>query len=753
MSHTVTYLNTGAIPPSIDTITSGSEPTISPDYDCAVNGETNIQILITATGNYPVAITSESISGTDASQFFLRTISPSSLNTSNLTEQLHIVPIMFRPTSSGVKNAVYNVTVEGTSYAIPISATPQTATLQIKAIGGLTPSYTREAPCVIMARVDMLNSALPAPLSECYFRWVVTPPNSETFVVQSQRPNDSSNYNLFNHFPGPSIAIPVLEGQHGSWSMVCYGYVPGDDGNTPSYTSNTLNITVNALGTAKTTKHVSTNGSGDFSGSDTSNKMSYSGMRTDLAGAPAVANNRHYILYDDDGEFLHSDKLALASVENVSIVKASGDTPTLRNSDGTLLKETVELISPKGLFIQGITLDPTGAGLQVAVDTQYPENACFYDCHALGDGLSGGAHVGDSFRFIFSCGNDTAYPTPMTQWPNGLAIINCTGQETEAYSIAGSHEALVEVGTHFKPSRDESCFRALQQFGYPNGIETRPFQDKGAWYYNAVLCKHDMQHASSSNKSTWRFYGGNFNETHLCYSNGYIWAPMDNNADTPSDLNFTDNLKFCHLYMNSQNIDGMEFKSGSGNLALIGSFLTRSFNTAILEFTDFIKILNCTFYAPTGTAKMIIGSNIMSYGNQNDTRVSGEFKHNIVIADLDTTGGLIFDDGLISGSRWPHTATNSIVNNIFPSTFRRNYDVMGSTHSSISALNATSQASGNIEQDITLDANGRPNEDVSSLGRDSRYYFDYFLKPLTSGDTWAGMTQSAQTLTRMRIRS
>jgi len=482
MTHTLSYLNTVAIPPSIDTITSGSEPTISPDYDCAVGGETFIQIAVIGTGNYPITCSGGAITGD--SDFFIRTPQFTTLTTGAGNKSQLTITIVFRPTSSGLKTATYTVTVEGTNYSIPLEATAVSPALAIKIIGGLTPGYgaatNREAPCVIMARVDMLNSALPAPFYECYFKWVITPPNSEQFNVTDTRTFDTNTKNLFNHYPGVSIAVPVLEGQHGTWGIRCYGYVPGDDGNNPSLDSGNTNVTVNALGTTRATRHVTATGRGTPDGLSFANAWSYADLRANWA------NDLHVILYDDDGDFSHTVKWSMGSVENTSMVAASGDSPTFSSSLTGSNAPILELVNPKGLWLQGLSEYPTGTTQQMALDVQYPVECALYDHHFLGDGLSAGAHVGNSFNYLMAFGQDTSYPTPMTQWPEGFALIKCTGAETEGYSIVGMADTLVEVGSYFKSSVNESCCRWLAEGVYPVGLESRPYQDKGIWYYNAV---------------------------------------------------------------------------------------------------------------------------------------------------------------------------------------------------------------------------------------------------------------------------
>lgn len=735
-------------------ITAGSEPTLSPDYEVAVGGQSYIQILVRGTASYPITCSGGAITG--STDFFLRTPQFTTLNTGTGNQTNAVIIIVFRPSSSGLKTATYTVTVEGTSYSIPLSATPAaSASLAIKVIDGETPAgYTRETPCFIFARVDMANTDLPAPFYECYFKWIVTPPNSETLMISDPRQYDASTRNIYNHYPGVSIAIPVLEGQHGDWKVQCYCFVPGDDGNTPSLTSTQKTITVNALGTAKTTKHATATGRGAKDGTSFANAWGYTEMRANLG------NNQHVILYDDDGNFSYTTTWNLGSPLNTSMVAASGDTVIFDSSHTGTNVPLFTIETAKSFFMQGLRWSPTGTTQQMALDVNDPVNSGIYDCHFLGDGLAAGAHIGDSFNYLMSFGNDTAFPTPMTGWPEGWGIVSCTGQPTHGYSLVGMVDTCVEVGSRFRTSINESCLRWLAEDGYPTGTETAPYQDKGAWYYNAVYTRHDMNEDTSSAKQTWRILGSYFNTIHNCHSNGEIEPSFGNSGANPANRQTIIDFSLWHtdvLLSTFAEVGGLTFQEGTTGFMVAGCYLERNVSVSqeVAALKDFGRLIHNIINITSGTAKVIISDDAGWYGpDAADDRLSLFYGKNILIS-TPNTGSNWFDDSLDTGGSVSMIhAADAVYDNIFPAGAEANaYDANHTTYANLTDFNNSAFATGNTETDITLDSNGRPNEDVSALGRDSRYYFDYFLKPCTGSDTWAGMAQSAATITRLRFRT
>lgn len=736
----------GGSPVSI--ATSGT--TCTALHQVAPGGKSYIQMLVVgAAADLPITVSGGTITSGNA-DFYLRSKTFTSLASGN---QRRIIVIVFNPSSTGTKTGNFNITIEGTEYDVTLQGTCAAQALAIKVTDGGT---NREAPCGISARLDMDNTRLPAPFKDCYFKWVVTPPSGETFTVNDTREFTTGSFNLFDHYPGCAITVPVLEGQHGTWGIRCYGYIPGDTGLSPSLDSGTTNVVVDALGTNKVTKHVTATGRGSNSGDDFANAYSYANMRSNLA------TNRHFILYDDDGTFSHSAALDFGNYENLSVVANTGDNPKFVGTNAT--QAIISMGGTKGLFLKGFDVSPEGvAGIQqTAVQNWSSKTACLYEIDFLGDGLSGGAHVGSSFQYIFINAIDTgaineSTPNPMTSWPEGTGIIKCTGQPTEDYSILGMSVGFVEVGSDFKASLNESCLRWLHQVGYPTGTETNPHQDRGAWFYNAVLTKHSMAGDLSSPKQTWRFMGDIFFTLHMCVSEGEMWLPMGSNASgTGENVQPCFDVAIWHsdLKLIPFGNSIIDFRYGATGFGIRGCYLERAdHNNPVIKYHEDCSVVNCTLNITTGAAKAITGNYGDWYGDSSETRLSFDWQSNIVIATVDTSNSWI-DDVSISGGGWPTRKNNCVANSIFPLTAANanDYDINGSTYSTPAAANATAQADNISELDVTLDANGRPNQSVN-VGRDSRYYFDYFLKPLTSADDWAGMTQSAIALTRMRIRT
>jgi len=228
-------------------------------------------------------------------------------------------------------------------------------------------------------------------------------------------------------------------------------------------------------------------------------------------------------------------------------------------------------------------------------------------------------------------------------------------------------------------------------------------------------------------------------------------------ATNPAENNVC-NFAMWHsdvLLNNTAAIGGFTIEPGLSGHRMAGCYLKRSVvvSQELVVISDFGSMIHNIFDFAAGSAKSIITNDQGYHGpDATDDRLSFYFGKNIIIA-ANTLNGNIFDDTFDTSSIPMIHGANSVYDNIFPLTNSDDYDVNQTTYTTVANLNASAFATGNAEVDITLDANGRPNEDVSAYGRDSGYFFDYFLKPLTSGDTWAGMAQSAQILTRMRIRT
>lgn len=731
------------------TIDTGNPSTKVVDavFEVGVGGKGWVCMHIEGTSGFPITISGGTFAtGTD---FYLA--SPIRNMTTGTNDDLLPVIIAFEPTTTGTKTDTFTITIEGTTYNVSIRGVAAANDVAIRVIGGLTPGYgagtNREAPCVICATFDPENTHLPAKFPECYFKWVVTPPGGQTLNATDQRAFGGSEVrNLFNHFPGCSIAVPVLEGQHGVWKLDLSVHVPGDDGDSPSLTATQVSVTVDQLGTNRTTYHASATGAGTADGSTEANRGSYSSLRT------ALANDMHIVLYDTEGNFDHTASWDWGSVQNVSMVAASGDTPNFRLTGGST-DQTININDSEGAWVQGIDITPTiTTGTRaIGLSIDKAEGVGLYEVSTKGDGfltagtLDGRAAFGSAI--VVGSGILTA------DWPQGVGLFFVDHQPSTRYAVSGQNECCVLVGTRLRGATTESTLRWFGSGGYPVGTLTNPFEDRGGWFSNSVDCYFDRINSKAPpniTKDCFRYTHGMFLTLHRCRIDGQLSQGM---GGIPPRICHDSAAWHCNV--NSLDISArLIYSVGPGYTnSQIGCYLRR--NTTMpggasngLRYETIMVACTLDVTADTSTFIEQIdqdGADPESFWgapNDNEDRVSAEFDRNIVIKTINL-GAEWFKTGNLFGTGYPFRKDDSIVNNVFPLTSDENFEAEATTVGTVALFNAENVASGNIEQDITLDANGRPNEDVSSLGRDNRLYYDYFMKACTSSDTWAGMAQSA----------
>jgi len=734
--------------------TSGT--TVNPIYETAPNGRSYIQIFIheDVPGNLPVAISGGTLTANPDDAFYIRSPQFTELDTDGTQSlgDMKTVVIVFEPTSTGTKTGTFTITIGGTLYTVSLSGVCAAADAAIMLTGGLTPNYgtatNREAPCVIMAHFDPDNTHLPAPFVDCYFKWTVTPPNAETFVIADPRTIADPDRDIFQHYQGNAIAIPVLAtvGSSDVWTLDLDIYTPDPDPDVkvPVIISATqVSVTVDQERSANE-KIATSAGRGTKDGSSLANAWGDTELRAN------IADDDHVKLYSDDGNFDNTATWSFGNLENVSIEKhsASAGTPTFRKT--TTGTETILIGSTKGTWFANIDFDPAQAGGVDATRLQNPENMGLYKVNFGGDGAIADVFQGNYFNDIFNLGVDTGFPTAMTQFPRGLGIMQCTGTETDTYSYIGGAVCLVEVGCTFKGSKSQTVSRSLVTPGTPTGTFGSPFGDIGFWFYNSLLTIHDTSNILTA-RPCWRFMGSMFINLNQCMSQGQTTmanGPNTGNGNLP--LCFDISYQQSYFDFNFDDLNMMTVSSGIVSGSLIGNYFRKIQDTAgvFTQFMETVNIVNCTFHntGHVGTSFTVHndgGADGWWGTDKTENRLSAQWHSNITISTFNTNAQW-WDDVLITNAAHPLRATNCITNNVFPATNDNNYDVKNVTYATPALLDAIDQASNTNEVDITLDAAGRPNETTSvNEGRDSRQFFDYHLKENGVSDDWAGMTQEA----------
>lgn len=754
MSHNVRQDDGGTV------IVSGSEPTLSPITTVAVGGLSWIMLSVENTGGAPIAVSGQSISGSDSAHYTLVQQSRSSIQVSGgENDQCAMVLIAFQPTSSGTKNAQFNITVESTEYAIPLQGTPGSAAVAIAVVDGVSPAWGREAPCVIVARVDMDNTVLPAPFAKCYFKWTVTPPGEQQLLSVDRRTyGNSTERNLYSHYPGCAIAIPVLEGEHGTWKLDLDVHVPGDDGNSPSLSASQVSVVVDALGTNKTTYYASASGAGSHNGTQ-GNEWSWSEAETNLT----AADDWHLILTANETYVPTVTEGFDAAGDNWSVVGlgSGSNRPRLRPKG---VEDAAFTVAGRGGWLQNIIFEPyqgaTGADGNAIIFAYTSHSNGVYGVTITGDGVTPGeygvsnsTHNGSSFNNGIVAYNQV--PVGFAQSADvatGIGLFFLDVEATFDYGQVGYANTLVEVNCVQRCSTNESCFRSL---GVPN--YTIHQHDYGYWFYNAVDTKHEQDEdiGIKESKQTWRFRKGIYHTLHRCVSSGELWLQQKEDP-SGSGLTLDVSIRQCDLLGNEACANGIVHSHvGAHGNSCASCFVKRTHtnmndSSIGLRANSMWSWAHCTLWMYAGAVSYHLFRGYQA-GDGEPNTVTSSIKSCITISDVGSTWNVFSRS---NGEPW--TGADCIANNVFNVADNGVYEVNNTTYSTVSLLNASAVASSNEERDITLDATGRPVQNVSGKGRVDWVYYDYHMRAMTDLLDWAGMAQaedgSGPTSARVRLR-
>lgn len=719
------------------TQTAGSESTETAITSVAADGVSWVMFLVVNNADdTAISLSGESLSGTDAADFNIAKSLPGTLDSvndatfgSNRTARF----IQFQPTSSGTKDAVYNLTVDGVAYSVPIQGVCTASTsVAIGIVEGVTPSgYSRTAPCPIFAYVDMDNTDISCRWSECYFRWKVTGPNNETFPITDCRTYDgSTSRDLFDHYSGCVICIPVLEGQHGDWKIDLDVFMPGDDGDDPGVSATQVTVAVSSLASGKTTYYCSATGAGSHDGSS-GNEWTWAEAKSALEGV----DNWHLIVASGETMTSPGDNgMYLADAKNWSIVGGGTGSnrpiirPNATGADHRCFRLGIGINFPKSGWVQDLILQPYPTGgvstSNTAVATGYAKSTAFYQCLIDGDGVTAGSHDGDSFStgyFLESMSAGSV--TQGSDCCKGFAVIKGVSEPTNSFGIWLNAFYVVEVGNRIKASVEECCLRSGGDY------ECSPYQGNyGMMWYNAVDTEHDMlddDDGSNPSKQGWRFAHGQYITLHRCHADCGNWMSMQ--AKQTFDVRL-DGCDFHDIPAGASPIDRQGWCEG---VSVVCSSLRRSYTHHQYDPRPFD--LSNTEHGVFAHCTMNVTGGVEDYTISKAREVSQMLYMSTIAHDF--------------GNQSAYTETDSIANNIFPATYQLDYDADGETHTSVALLNASDAGTGNAEVDITIDADGRPNEDASGYGRGVIAYYDYHMRAMTSATDWVGMAQSDAAIT------